>query len=399
MNYIDYNTYIDMYFNNLNAIRKNPSDAYLFVKSDLSRDEYLKTIKRLCHFDYENGSFSVNAILNLDREDKDILLKNLLLLYNKTNDVSLKSILKRIISATKLAIEETMGYAKDIAPHRDSPLSETQRKVVYFRQYAFNRAMDSKFCPVATPSISTRKFDGATRKELISLFNPQKFYQLTYNDQMSLLQAVANDYLRAQGVKPCAIKLAPLAFNGDKICYGEYDPNMGAIKLNSRLFDNMEDLDNCQNAYYPIQLLSTVIHEATHHVQFQKLGTESFDGSMKDNLVESSLVESQVSKTHAEYLAEADELDARNASLDYIKNAISGNGSNFDLSLAAFYNYMKDYEARNNTLPVSEQTKQCFDHLYLSSKLPLPRELANFMADSKQDMLEAMMYGNLESVR
>lgn len=396
MNYIDYNTYIDMYFNNINRIRKNPIDAFLFVKPNLTKDEYLRNIKRLCNFNYENGSFSLNAILKLDKEDRDILLKSLLILFNTTNDVSLKNVLKKIINATKLAIEDTIGLARDVAFHHDSPLSEYQRKAKYRSQYAFNKTLNDKFCPITSPSISTKKFEQFSRHELVSFFNPQLFYQLTNNDQMALLQAVANDYLRSQGIKPCAIKLAPLDFSRDAICYGEYDPNVGVIKINSRLFNNMEDLDYCQNSFYPIQMLSTIIHEATHHIQFQKLGTNSYDDSVKDSLIVSSLLENQVGKTHAEYLAEADELDARNASLEYIRNAISSKATQFDLSLASFYNYMKDYESRYNVLPVNDQTKKCFNHLYLSNKISVPKSLENYIATSKKEMLQAMLFGTFE---
>ncbi|MBQ8468382.1 MAG: hypothetical protein IJ542_01350 [Clostridia bacterium] len=192
------------------------------------------------------------------------------------------------------------------------------------------------------PTIDTSKFDGLSQEELMACFKPDYFYSLSKDEQLSLYQTCTNRYLLSQGVSPCAIVLEDMALNDRTIEFGCYRPNRGAIYLNKNLFDNIFELAGALNPFFPLKLLETVIHEARHRVQFAMF--ESNPSNAAEREIQLSMMHSQSNMSYAQYLAEADELDARNAALAYMREGAELSGSR---DMEEFYCAAKSREMGN----------------------------------------------------
>ena len=226
--------------------------------------------------------------------------------------------------------------------------------------FAATRARDKQHFPTQEIVVNTSKFDNLSRKELVQHFSADKFYSLSSTQKHAFLQAVANEYLSSNGVEPCAVNLVDLPISENSICFGQYNPNTGSIDINRNMLANLESADESNNQYLPYQLLSTIIHEAKHRVQFSMLEDKNLD--TKERVVVNSLLHPQNNMSYSAYLAEPDELDARNEALAYIRQAASTQtGSN---SLAQFYNLAKEAEMRNSKAPVSQDMKSLFPEIY-----------------------------------
>ena len=107
-------------------------------------------------------------------------------------------------------------------------------------------------------------------------------------------------------------------------------------------------------------MLSTVIHEAHHRVQFASLNNP--DKTEKEKAIAKALLHPQSSMTYSQYLAEPDEIDARDSALKYIREcANEQKGSN---SLAQFYNLAKERELASPKEAVSIDTQLLFPDVY-----------------------------------
>lgn len=233
-----------------------------------------------------------------------------------------------------------------------------------YRLFAARKSSDSNYFPTQK-TVDTREFGKLSRDELISCFSADKFYSLTSNQREALFQAVVNDYLLSNGVAPCGVVLKDLPMSKSSICFGQYSPNSGCIYLNKNLFANLESADEANNQYLPYQVLSTLIHEARHRVQFSMLDCPNL--GEKDQKVVNSLLHPQSSMSYSQYLSEYDEIDARNAALAYMREAANNQkGSN---SLAKFYNLAKEREIKNPKKDISSNMKAYFPDIYNNTYL------------------------------
>ncbi len=217
-----------------------------------------------------------------------------------------------------------------------------------------------------TKLIDTSKYDNLSRDELVALYHPSKFYSLSTKDRNALFQATVNDYLISNGAQPCAVSFMDMPITDKSIHYGLYRPQYGDLFINSRLFENIDELATNGNINFPYHILSTLIHEATHALQFQSIISQPL--SKKDQLILNSMKHNQSSLSYQEYLAEADELDARNSALEYIRNsAISAQRGRENLK--AYYNTQKNRELKTSKAHVQSDVQALFPDLFDSTFL------------------------------
>ena len=207
-----------------------------------------------------------------------------------------------------------------------------------YAAYAQQRLVGIK--STETPKIDPGKFEKLSKKELLSYFVAEKFYSLSNHERMQLFQCVANKYLESQGVSTCAVLFEDMKLSEHSIEFGCYSPSRGAILINSHLLESIENMD--KNPMLPLQILSTIIHEARHRVQFEKF--DDMPTTDDEKAIQDSLSSCQENMTFGQYLAEADEIDARNAALVFMREmAVEFDNKN----MIEFYNSMKYDELHN----------------------------------------------------
>jgi len=213
---------------------------------------------------------------------------------------------------------------------KDKDLDEQQLKAKDYGEYAEQKLYGQD--KTVKPQIDTSEFDGKSREELLEYFKPDVFYGLSALQQQALYQACVNEYLRSEGVDTCAVIFEDMKLDDQSIVFGQYRPNHGAIYLNRRLFENIAELGGALNPFFPLRLLQTAIHEARHRVQFMRFGHNPTTPSERE--IQASMTHDQGRLSYAEYLSEADELDARNAALGYLREAAERTGNQ---DIQAFY--------------------------------------------------------------
>ena len=191
------------------------------------------------------------------------------------------------------------------------------------------------------------------------MFRKENFYNLSREQQIQLCQAVVNDYCKSNGVKPCKIKLAELPMTDKKICYGEFMPAKSTILLNSKVFEIADDLKYSKNSFLPLQILLTTVHEAQHRVQVEKLGQVS--ESLRDQTVSECIKNPVKNISFSHYLASADELDARDCALEYIKQQLPVQNCT---DLEKFFNTKILEEKRNTKKDIPDEIKAMFPNIY-----------------------------------
>ncbi len=232
------------------------------------------------------------------------------------------------------------------------------RKYANLADYSLNKAVDESFEP--KPKLAgTGPFTSATREQLVSMFDSDKFYKMNNKQRTQLYQAVVNDYCRSKDIDPCGIKFTNLPISDKSVCFGEYVPSEKCVYLNSKVLDMIDEAGSVSNNYLPYQILSTIIHEAQHAVQFSKIQNQA--ESVKDFAISNALFNPQENLTYNQYLAEPDELDARNEAQQYIANMALKTGKP---ELKAFYNSKKISEINNKKVEVEEEIKNCFPDIY-----------------------------------
>ncbi len=235
------------------------------------------------------------------------------------------------------------------------------RKYGNYADYAINKALDPNYKPKEPKTIATGQFSASSREELIDMFDSKNFYKLSNKQKAQLFQSVVNDYCISNGVSPCSIRVEDLPVSDKSVCYGEYVPSDATIVLNKAVLESIGVAALTQNAFLPIQILSTLIHEAQHRVQFEK--ADGPYSSTREMVVSENLKHPQVSLSHKEYLSEPDELDARGAALDYIFTASQMVNNP---KLKAYYNTKMLAEMRNGKVEIPEEMKKLFPDIYNS---------------------------------
>ena len=203
------------------------------------------------------------------------------------------------------------------------------------------------------------EFKDQSRLQLVQQFKADKFYQLNSQQKMQLFQAVVNDYCKASGVSSCAIELADLPISDKTVCYGEFLPAQSKILINKEIFELIDDAKYCKNQYLPMQLLSTIIHEAQHRVQFETL--ENPNKSEREKIVAQSIQSAKKFSSYNKYLVEPEELDAREKSIEYIKECARELD---DITLQKYCNTLILKEHQNCKSATSPEIQQHFYNIY-----------------------------------
>ena len=314
-------------FENSKELFKQETGKELNVKDQDDRDKeiFSNLLKRYSETSGDEGSLL--SFLSSKFSSKASLLSFLKRVKHIVNNSDLEDLIDSMIESLEKEKKEVKEIKNEEQKTHSSTLDQVTinfnpvhtatiaHKYASYSAYASHRAAN-KPTPIKT-SYPTREFDGLSRAQLVDYFKADRFYALTSKQKSSLLQAVANDYLKEHGVEPCAVELEKLPMSQTSICFGQYSPNKGYISLNSKVLENLEALEEANNQYLPYQLLSTVIHEAHHRVQFASLDKQN--KNEKEERIADALLHPQNSLTYSEYLAELDEIDARNASLQYIR--------------------------------------------------------------------------------
>lgn len=347
-------------------------------RTNLSKIEQLKiltTLKKALNVsDGEDDTYSLLTFLDLFFDNDNDMFDNLENLKNFFVSNTIRRKLDKLISEIKkyksaISLPESSYQSEKqrrIEQSLEFPLVHGEQNPVLYkiydrRRFAFKKLVVKKL-PTVYPKYDTSAFDSLNRNQLINLYDSSNFYKLTKKEKLALLQASINDYCKSLGVPSCAIIPQKLGKDGEVVKFGEYDPSTGFIAINSELLDNINYWSKDKNQFLPYKLLAVSIHEARHRYQHFILDKENL--SLKESIIKDAFMQSP-SLLYSDYLSSADELDARDASLNYFKEAaFATNDLNKKLKLASFHNLTKGQEIKNNKTAISDDISKYFPNIY-----------------------------------
>lgn len=268
---------------------------------------------------------------------------------NKTKKVLIES-----INNSNISLDNHSSFQTNIYQTED-----IFRKIQNYSLFFLSKSIDANYFPTKKVTIDTSKLDHLSRADLINLYSTENFYSLSSEQVLKLLQATANEYLKDNNVSSCCVESKELTFNENVITYGEYDPNDGSIAINKEFLNLFDSAKSKNDQYYPYKLLSTLIHEARHRVQFSNLGKTNI--SDKDLSIQKAITDTSNYTSYSSYLSSADELDARNSALEYFLELATSTNND---KLRAFYNEMKIAEMSKPKNPVPHEYKNYFSNIY-----------------------------------
>lgn len=396
--------FISSYFAYLNKYKNQTAFPVQDFREEREISSLLKKIKDLSGIDFSDNTIDFERYEKLSDKDKTKLLELLMKLYDKTKSKSVLDMIEKV----KKELEKGSENRKEQDQNQESTQQEhssnknksaneqtIENKAKNYGDWAFEKFKNKEFSATKKPTLDTRNLDNLSRSQLVSMFRPNVFYSLSNSQKQVLFQAIANDFLRENGISPCAVEMANLPFDSKSICMGEYVPAKGAIYLNKQIFENMDVLDEENNIALPYKILSTIIHEAEHRVQFM-----NFDKAPKseaERLLKKSLVEPSKSRNFADYLAEPDEIDARNTALAYVRECANQcTRPEEALALATFYNTEKSRELSNGKSSVSEAVMQENRDVFSNSMLKVPSTMQSQMQNSSSEMYQILSGKGLE---
>ena len=339
-------------------------DAYK-MPTRKERDLLIKWLQKLADDD-ENGDFDLLmlALLETMFNNKKEIVLFLSQIVDELKDEKVKAKIESLQHKLEANIEKESKQIKNRPSY--SAFNEEERLIVsrkynYYAKFALNKSLNKIPTNITKPK-SAGDFEGLSRSALVEYFDAKNFYSLGEKQQKQLYQAVVNEYCNSLGVQPCAVKFIELPFSEKTVCYGEYDPNKRVININSSVLDLLPDANG--NQYLPYKILATLVHEAKHSHQFENVGKQSL--STKEQYIKNSLITNQSGLTFGQYLAEPDELDARNAAQEYFREMfeISKNQN-----LAAFYNLQAINENNNPKEKIPKDCERFFPEIYDSKML------------------------------
>lgn len=368
--------FIDMYliYSDLKNISKKSSSL-----SDAELKAIEKNLKIYIDSDDTDGSddsgsnsISISEEKEISNDLIDILTYNLKNCKNSKQKNKLQKLINELKEKLKKRLEnlsvdeqkQTESISKEL---KNSCANEEEYKFVKeqlgnkFKEYsifAFNKTLNKDYFPTKSQSIDTSNLDNLSRNELLSFFEPDKFYSLSQKQIAALLQATANDFLKSKGVSSCAVELQDLTLNNKNIVFGEYNPNKGSIAINKNLLSLADNLKDKKDEYLPFKILETVIHESEHRCQFYMQGKEPV--LTKDKVIQDA-IRNPSYNSYSSYLSSPEELDSRNCALEYIRNAANELDSD---NLRTFYNLQKESEMQKPKKPVSKSIEDMFPDIY-----------------------------------
>lgn len=166
----------------------------------------------------------------------------------------------------------------------------------------------------------------------VSWLNPSKFYSLSPQQVLVLLQNIADCY--AERFKVVAPPISTAKFeklNNGYVTYGAFYPALNEIKINKDILAQFDLAKKVGSTEYPLRLLQTIIHETRHCVQLQTGMLNSLKKSEHSaNLTKANIFDKIVNskikterEKYIEYLNRAEEIDARNSAIDIIKECFN----------------------------------------------------------------------------
>lgn len=251
------------------------------------------------------------------------------------------------------------------------------RQYVYFYNYVLNKELDNGYKGAEPNPINVGEFDKLSRDELVAMFDANKFYELSEEQRKMLYQAVINDYCRENGVKTATLSIDNLPMDSNSICYGEYSPSQSKITLNKTVLDCIKQAEVSKNPYLPYKILTTLVHESQHRVQFENYNNPPTEklykvlSNMKQN-------EKYPYKSSVDYLTSYEELDARDCALGYIKSAVANSQ---DPKLKKFYNTLLHEERSNRKRDIPQIDKAMFANIYGEEVSPKDERLQRAKRD------------------
>ena len=381
--------YLEIYQAQQNKLKEKPSKA--FELSDAEKDLLEKASIFANGEIVDLGAKNIDDIYDLLDAIFDMLdkvkdkkkLKDLLILLEALNAVVEEDNFEKLEKLKTKKVKAENKKQKDKID--EDPIKQKAKDYGAWAKsklFTNKRSSDENLGPRL---VETKQFDGLTRTQLLEYYKPSKFYLLSNHQKHSLFQATVNEYLASNGIPTCAVEFFPMPITDKSVYYGLYRPQYGEIYINSNLFNNIDNLSDEGNTYFPYQILSTLIHEATHHIQFTSLEHGANDD--KNRLIRRSMMNNQDNMSFEEYLTEPDELDARNSALQYIREA-SYEAKHGKQNLMAFYNIQKNHEIKNPKKPVSKKIQSFFSDIYDNTFLSPTVERSSSMASNARQMSE-----------
>lgn len=320
----------------------------------------------------------LNLLFGSNAKTKEKLKK----LKDTTTSLEVKNKLKKVINIiSRKRSCDVLAYngQNEVSPVLNSVKTQIIiRRDIAFLEYFIAKEHNAEYTPEIPYTGNVGKFENLSRNQLVDYFKVDKFYMLNDHQKLQLLQAVANDYCKLNGVNSCAVTLEELPYSDKSICYGEYQPAQSKILLNKRIFDLLDDAKYCKNQYLPMKILSTVIHEAQHRVQFETL--DKTDKTEREQLVSDSINKNKRYQSFNKYLVEPEELDARECALEYIKQCAR---ETQDEILEKYYNTLVLEEQKNGKSNVPINIQHYFQHIYSIYSIPSARSLTNSQKEFK----------------
>lgn len=254
------------------------------------------------------------------------------------------------------------------------------RQYALFYNYILSKAFDRNYKSVEPNLIDTGEFASLSREQLIDMFNTQCFYNLNKEQRLQLFQAVINDYCKENGVEPAGLTIEDLPASKKRVRFGEYDPANSKISINKAVVDCFEQAKETQNPYFPYKILETLVHESQHRVQFENLDNPSTPRLEKvlDKMKNSKTNEY---KTQTGYNTAYEELDARDCTIEYLRNAMQ---INRDKNLEKFYNSLMIEEINRHKYEIPAEDKMCFVNVFFARQT---QKLCN-LEIKKDELLE-----------
>ncbi|MEG1581625.1 MAG: hypothetical protein RR334_00495 [Clostridia bacterium] len=187
------------------------------------------------------------------------------------------------------------------------------------------------------PNNLTSIYDELSFEELSSIMTSPNFSKLSDKELMQVCQAVSASYLKKEGVPPCLVRFENIKDKPNQFTKGFYSPADEEIVLNNKLITMKNEFkaNGVDSSYIGATLLSTIIHESRHRVQFNNLDKSEKTGNFDYVTAMLQFANNANITKFSDYLGAVEELDARNATLCELQSLALGSHGNE--TLKAFY--------------------------------------------------------------
>lgn len=298
---------------------------------------------------------------------------------DQAKEKAIKNKTKEVLNKIESITEPVKNKKENIK--KEEPKEDYTLKFKSYAEFAINSAIEESNQEVDALTQTKNIYN---RENLVDMFNAKNFYALNKTQTKELFQNVVSEYCLSNGVEPCKVVYEDLPASSKTICYGQYNPASGEIAINKKILNLLSKKSLTKNQYLPYQILTTLVHESRHRVQFANINNTNASEDLK--LVTKSFMQSQKNKTHSQYLAELDEIDARNAALQYIRETSLNTDNQV---LQAFYNQKKKEEINNGKENIDENLKPYFTDVYDNKFIQCNQK--NIFKTEKRDFLNLLL--------